>query len=154
MVPHSSTLAWKILWTEEPGGLQSVGSLGVGHNWATELNWTEYNVNDMWIVASTWQIQMLPFRTLLNFFSYFWSTVGSICECRTSKYGRPTVCVYIRMCVCISSFLYGPCLCISWCPCWFSSSIYSSYSQFYLPIAFSLIILQYWKNLRAFLSSY
>ena len=27
MAPHSSTLAWKIPWTEEPGGLQSVGSL-------------------------------------------------------------------------------------------------------------------------------
>jgi len=26
MAPHSSTLAWKILWTEEPGGLQSMGS--------------------------------------------------------------------------------------------------------------------------------
>ena len=32
MAPHSSTLAWKIPWTEEPGGLQSMGSLGVGHN--------------------------------------------------------------------------------------------------------------------------
>ena len=28
MAPHSSTLAWKIRWTEEPGGLQSMGSLG------------------------------------------------------------------------------------------------------------------------------
>ena len=32
MAPHSSTLAWKIPWTEEPGGLQSMGLLGVGHN--------------------------------------------------------------------------------------------------------------------------
>ena len=30
--PHSSTLAWKIPWTEEPGRLQSMGSLRVGHN--------------------------------------------------------------------------------------------------------------------------
>ena len=37
MAPHSSTLAWKIPWTEEPGGLQSMGSLRVGHNWATSL---------------------------------------------------------------------------------------------------------------------
>ena len=29
--PNSSTLAWKIPWTKEPGGLQSMGSLGVGH---------------------------------------------------------------------------------------------------------------------------
>ena len=36
--PHSSTLAWKIPWTEEPGGLQSMGSLRVGHDWATSLS--------------------------------------------------------------------------------------------------------------------
>ena len=34
---HSSTLAWKIPWTEEPGRLQSMGSLRVGHDWATSL---------------------------------------------------------------------------------------------------------------------
>ena len=34
---HSSTFAWKIPWTEEPGGLQSVGSQRVGHDWATSL---------------------------------------------------------------------------------------------------------------------
>ena len=32
MAPHSSTLAWKIPWTEEPGRLQSLGSLRVGHD--------------------------------------------------------------------------------------------------------------------------
>ena len=32
VAPHSSTLAWKIPRTEEPGGLQSMGSLGVGHD--------------------------------------------------------------------------------------------------------------------------
>ena len=32
MAPHCSTLAWKIPWMEEPGGLQSMGSLGVGHD--------------------------------------------------------------------------------------------------------------------------
>ena len=32
MAPHSSTLAWKIPWTEEPGGLPSMGSHRVGHN--------------------------------------------------------------------------------------------------------------------------
>ena len=34
MTPHSSTLAWKIPWMEEPGGLQSMGSLRVGHDWS------------------------------------------------------------------------------------------------------------------------
>ena len=32
MAPHFSTLAWKIPWTEEPGRLQSMGSLRVGHD--------------------------------------------------------------------------------------------------------------------------
>ena len=32
MAPHSSTLAWRIPWTEEPGRLQSMGSLGVRHD--------------------------------------------------------------------------------------------------------------------------
>ena len=38
MAPHSSTLAWKIPWTEEPGRVQSMGSLRVGHDWATSLS--------------------------------------------------------------------------------------------------------------------
>ena len=38
MAPHSSTLAWKIPWTEEPGGLQSMGSQRVRHDWATSLS--------------------------------------------------------------------------------------------------------------------
>ena len=38
MAPHSSTLAWKIPWTEEPGGLQSMGSLRIGQDWAISLS--------------------------------------------------------------------------------------------------------------------
>ena len=38
MAPHSSVLAWKIPWMEEPGKLQSMGSLGVGYDWATSLS--------------------------------------------------------------------------------------------------------------------
>ena len=38
MSTHSSTLAWKIPWMEEPGRLQSMGSQRVGHDAATELN--------------------------------------------------------------------------------------------------------------------
>ena len=36
--PHSSATAWRIPGTEEPGGLQSMGSLRVGHDWATSLS--------------------------------------------------------------------------------------------------------------------
>ena len=38
MATHSSTLTWKIPWTEEPGRLQSLGSLRVGHDWAASLS--------------------------------------------------------------------------------------------------------------------
>ena len=38
VAPHSSTLAWKIPWTEEPGRLQSMGLRRVGHNWVTSLS--------------------------------------------------------------------------------------------------------------------
>ena len=37
VVTHSSTLAWKIPWTEEPSRLQSMGSQRVGHDWATSF---------------------------------------------------------------------------------------------------------------------
>jgi len=38
MAPDSSTLAWKIPWMEEPGRLESMGSLRVRHDWATSLS--------------------------------------------------------------------------------------------------------------------
>ena len=38
MATHSSNLAWQIPWTEEPGRLQSMGLLGVGHDWVTSLS--------------------------------------------------------------------------------------------------------------------
>ena len=38
MAPHARTLAWKIPWMEEPGGLQSMGLLGVRYDWATSLS--------------------------------------------------------------------------------------------------------------------
>ena len=38
MAIHSSIIAWKIPWTEEPGRLQSMGSQRVGHNWVTSLS--------------------------------------------------------------------------------------------------------------------
>ena len=42
MATHSSTLAWKIPWTEEPGRLQSMGSQRVRHNWATNTSFLPY----------------------------------------------------------------------------------------------------------------
>ena len=40
MAPHSSTLAWRIPWTQEPGRLQSVGSLRVEHDWRLHFHFS------------------------------------------------------------------------------------------------------------------
>ena len=59
VAPHSSTLVWKIPWMEEPGGLQSMGSLRVGHDWATSfffkliLYFTHVSENTL--SCSSWQ---------------------------------------------------------------------------------------------------
>ena len=42
---HSSILAWRIPWTEEPGGLQSMGSHRVRHDWATSLSLSLFRIN-------------------------------------------------------------------------------------------------------------
>ena len=43
MATHSSILAQKIPWTEEPGGLQSMGSQRVGHDWVASLAFSKEN---------------------------------------------------------------------------------------------------------------
>ena len=45
MATHSCILVWKIPWTEEPGGLQSMASQGVGWNWATEHTHTQSHIS-------------------------------------------------------------------------------------------------------------
>ena len=56
MATHSSILAWRIPWTEEPGGLQSMGSKRVGHNWP-----------HFWILLFYW---------VLRIFSIFWVLIS------------------------------------------------------------------------------
>ena len=62
VAPHSSTLAWKIPWMEEPGGLQSMGSHRVGHDWS-----------DLAAAAEYWKLEGEMFsvvdKQLSNYFS-------------------------------------------------------------------------------------
>ena len=61
---HSSILAWRIPWTEEPGGLQSMGSQTVRHNWATNSTTTKLY---LWILSFIWSfLCIIPF----NFLTY------------------------------------------------------------------------------------
>ena len=48
MATHSSVLAWRIPWTEKPGGLKSMGLQRVGHNWATKHVLTQHYVFYLW----------------------------------------------------------------------------------------------------------
>ena len=59
MATHSSTLACKTRWTEEPGGLQSMGSLRVGHDWATSLSFFTF------IFLMHWRRKWQPTPVLL-----------------------------------------------------------------------------------------
>ena len=70
MAPHSSTLAWKIPWTEEPGGLQSVGSWRVGHDWAASLSLFTF---------MHWRRKWQPTQVFLPGDSQGW---GSLVGCR------------------------------------------------------------------------
>ena len=47
MATHSSTLAWRIPWREEPGGLQSTGSQRVGHDWTTSHTHPLYTLSSV-----------------------------------------------------------------------------------------------------------
>ena len=78
MATHSSILAWKIPWSEEPGGLQSMGSLRVGHAWATNTHsnwwcWACFHVlmGQLHFSFGEMSIQILcPFLTVLSFYCW------------------------------------------------------------------------------------
>ena len=66
MAPHSSTLAWKTPWTEEPGGPQSMGSQRVRHNWATSLSFFSHlSLSQLFGIIIFWKLSLnLPQPTL------------------------------------------------------------------------------------------
>ena len=54
MAIHSSILAWRISWREEPGGLQSMGSQRVRHDWAILLHFKDYKKKYIFMEISTY----------------------------------------------------------------------------------------------------
>ena len=62
MAPHSSTLAWKIPWMEEPGGLQSMGPLRVGHNSVTSLSLFTFTLEKEMATHSSCLAWIIPWR--------------------------------------------------------------------------------------------
>ena len=77
MAPYSSTLAWKIPWTEEPGGLQSMGSLRVGHDWATSLSLFTY-----------WRRKWQPTPVFLPGESQGWGEPGGLLSLGSHRVGH------------------------------------------------------------------
>ena len=88
MAIHSRTIAWKIPWTEEPGGLQSMGSQRVGHDWATSLHFTSNDTREdsthghhQWSTPkSDWLYSSQPKMEKLYQFSSVTQSCPTLCD--------------------------------------------------------------------------
>ena len=61
MATHSSILAWRIPWTEEPGRLQSMGSQRVRHEWATSLSFFSFSLSlNSYVAMDKWHSNIHP----------------------------------------------------------------------------------------------
>ena len=110
MVPHSSHLAWKIPWMEESGRLQSMGSLRVGHDWATSLSLFTF---------VHWRRKWQPTPVFLPGESQGW---GSMVGCRLWGHAvghdwsdLAAAAAAAVLCVCIRTYTYIPIMCICMC---------------------------------------
>ena len=69
MATHSSTLAWKIPWMEEPGRLQSMGLLGVRHNWVTSLSLFTLIFQGEWVQhCLLYQVHLFSLRKRISWY--------------------------------------------------------------------------------------
>ena len=89
MATHSSILAWKISWTQEPGGLQFMGSQRVGDNWATNTCLLIYLLQESLGKVST-VLEVIPGKEMesaskhkehLREMLTVWETVHLLCFC-------------------------------------------------------------------------
>ena len=71
MATHSSTLAWKIPWTEESGRLESMGSQRVGHDWATLLHHMPWTLFQTRVFEICVLVSDLDLKQLLVRFKYY-----------------------------------------------------------------------------------
>ena len=74
MATHSSILAWRIPWTEEPGGLQSTGSQRVGHDWSDVAHTHTSQLSQSYLLTATQLLgNVCHNRKRLRFFFFFFS---------------------------------------------------------------------------------
>ena len=76
MASHSSTLAWKIPWTEEPGELQSMGSQRVGHDWVTSLSHCTPGIEHRQICPTSTSLPLFQLMVMPSFQSIRTNTWG------------------------------------------------------------------------------
>ena len=74
MAPHSSTPAWKIPWTEEPSGLQSMGSQRVRHSLVTEHPHNSNNINK---IAAGQILMIIGYHVPINSVTGAWEPGGA-----------------------------------------------------------------------------
>ena len=94
MAAHSSTLAWKIPWTEEPGRLQSMGSLGVRYDWsdlaATEAAFTpSHSCSEIGIPVQSLEVALDFIFSLVSSvigLSWWLTSKESACLCRRCEF--------------------------------------------------------------------
>ena len=79
MGTHSSILAWKIPWTEEPGGLQSMGFQRVGHDWATEHTHSLYLFCSLYLLISSQYGSNQTISCFLIFFKHLFIYLAMLC---------------------------------------------------------------------------
>ena len=106
MATHSSTLAWKTSWMEEPGRLQPMGSQGVGHDWVASLHytrrceefktclttiWYPIHQKDVTWFSSPWITGQDSDSLLTNRMQQKWCCLITAVYC---------VCVWVCVCVC------------------------------------------------------
>ena len=85
MATHSSILAWRIPWTEEPGGLYSVGSQRVVHDWATEAFF--FFQPSCWSAFTGWGPSVACFTAFIRCPS--WTTLPTELTCfQSESYSR------------------------------------------------------------------
>ena len=82
MATHSSILAWRLLWPEEPGGLQSIGSHRIRHNWEPEdaAHSAIKRINIDTMPEINIRISILSERGQINKFTYYWFSLYKVLE--------------------------------------------------------------------------
>ena len=113
MAAHSSILAWKIPWTEEPGRLSSMGSQRVGHDWATSLSLYFHFTFTFHVssISGFWPLHLLPCSSFLTYKKLRWCRLSwvQLSQHGDSCWGITRIQLYPQFRDCASLPMRGTC---------------------------------------------